>query len=326
MAILLWVGENDYGIAQQLEALKRKLQPDWIAFNYHAFSPFALTDALAAARTPPVMDKCKVIVVKTCNFSQVMQFGERQWEALQSIDQFPNSTTFVFIAASIDRRLKIVKHLLKSATLKEFPLISPWRTDLIAGVIAAQAKAMQISLDRECVNYLAEAIGNDQTRAAAELKKLQVYAQGKRLTLAAVQALVPCRTQTSLQLAEAIRKGDAARTLNLLDALLTQAELPIVILSTLTTQFRTWLWVKSAIADATRRKDAEIAQLCGIGNPNRLYYLRKEVAAPSLKALGQAVTQLFELEVALKQGAGAAALMPGLLAISRLFKSRKSLA
>ena len=171
MAILLWVGENDYGIAQQLEALKRKLHPDWIAFNYHAFSPFALTDALAAARTPPVMDKRKVIVIKTCNFSQVVQFGEPQWQELQSIDQLPDTTTVVFTAVAIDRRLKIVKHLLKSATLKEFPLISPWRTDLIAGVIAAQAKAMQLSLDRECVNYLAEAIGNDQTRAAAELKE-----------------------------------------------------------------------------------------------------------------------------------------------------------
>ncbi len=326
MAILLWVGENDYGIAQQLQALKRKLHPDWVAFNYHTFSPVALTDALAAARTPPVMDKHKVIVVKNCNFSQVIQFGERQWQEFQSLAQVPDSTTFVFTAASIDRRLKIVKHLLKFATIKEFPLISPWRTDLIAGVIAAQAKAMQLSLDRECVNYLAEAIGNDQTRAASELKKLQVYSQSKRLVMAEVQALVPCRTQTSLQLAEAIRKGDADQTLNLLDALLTQAELPIVILSTLTTQVRTWLWVKSALSDSTRRKDGEIAQLCGIGNPNRLYYLRKEVAAPSLKALGQAITQLFELEVALKQGAGATALMPGLLGISHLFKSSKPLA
>jgi DNA polymerase III subunit delta len=330
MPILLLVGANQHGIAEQLAALKRKLDPTWIAFNYYQFSALALAEALIAVRTPAVGDRKKVVVVEDCNFSNQFQFGERQLEMLQGIDRIPDTTLLIFIAASIDKRLKLVKHLLKHGQLKEFPLIPPWRSDLIAQAIsqataklnAAQDKALKLILSRGCVNYLAGAIGNDLTRVDSELRKLAVYAQGKPLTKAEVEALVPCQTQNTLQLAEAIRKGDAARVVTLLNELLSRSEVPMVILTTLITQFRTWLWVKSVLTDCTKRKDVEIAQICGIGNPNRLYYLRQEVAATPVKSLAQAVTYLFDLEVSLKQGSGANSMLPVILAIARLFQKQ----
>lgn len=77
--------------------------------------------------------------------------------------------------------------------------------------------------------------------------------------------------------------------------------------------------MKSILKDRVQRKDAEIAQLCGIDNPNRLYYLKQDAAAISIKALATAVVWLFELEVELKQGASTKVMLPAFLKVARLF-------
>ena len=107
----------------------------------------------------------------------------------------------------------------------------------------------------------------------------------------------------------------------LIDELLARSEPMLVMVATLLTQFRTWLWVKSALASGIQN-NTEIAQLCNVGNPNRLYYLRQEVATMPLRTLIQAVTKLVDLEMSIKQGAvQAKAIMPSLLAIARLFQT-----
>jgi hypothetical protein len=82
--------------------------------------------------------------------------------------------------------------------------------------------------------------------------------------------------------------------------LLARGEHPQAIVSTLITQFRTWLWVKSAI-EGGMKKDMDIAQLCGVGNPKRMYFLRQEVRTHSLVSLSQVLTKLLDLEIDLNK-------------------------
>lgn len=100
----------------------------------------------------------------------------------------------------------------------------------------------------------------------------------------------------------------------LLDELLARGEYPLVIVATLITQFRTWLWVKTSLQQGMR-KDTEIAKLCQIGNPKRLYYLRKEVKEVEVQGLIEAVTQLLALDVSLKRGASPNVILPTLLSL-----------
>jgi DNA polymerase-3 subunit delta len=179
---------------------------------------------------------------------------------------------------------------------------------------------MKLRLAKDVVEYLAAAIGNDMTRAASELRKLAIYTNGQPVGLAEVQSLIPCQTQSNLQLAEAVRNGESETVVRLIDELLSRSEPMLVMVATLLTQFRTWLWVKSALASGIQN-NTEIAQLCNVGNPNRLYYLRQEVATMPLRTLIQAVTKLVDLEMSIKQGAVQAnAILPSLLAIARLFQ------
>lgn len=254
----------------------------------------------------------KIIIFERCNFKQ---FGEEGLKLLQCLPQLPETSHLIFIALSLDKRLKVAQQLLKHANLKEFLLPPPWRTDAIAGEITIQAKLLQLRLTPDAINYLAQALGNDTIRIAAELNKLAVFANSHPLDIKSVKTLVPKTTQTSLQLATAMREGQTRQVAALLNDLLTRAEYPLAIVATLMTQFRTWLWVKAAL-EKGMKKDTEIAQLCGIGNPKRLYFIRQEVRGISLRSLTQSVTALLDLEVALKTHARAEALLPALLQIT----------
>ena len=115
-----------------------------------------------------------------------------------------------------------------------------------------------------------------------------------------------------------MREGKSHQVLQLLDDLLSRSQPLMVIVSTILTQFRTWLWVKSAIVSGVK-KDGELAQLCNISNPHRIYYLRQEVANTSINALAKAVTMILDLEMSIKRGVEGRDLLVIILSITKLF-------
>ena len=314
--IVLLTGDDQHAIQEQLNQYKAEIDAQWLTLCYHRFPADRLDQAISVARTRSLTGGKKLVIVENCHLKH---WGDTELETLQQLVQVPEFTILVFVATNVDKRLKIYKHLVKYAKLFEFPLIPSWRTDLIEKAIATQAKKIKLVLSKNAVEYLAEAIGNDMTRAATELRKLYIYGNGRQLELTEVKELVPCQTQNSLQLASAIRQGESNQVLHLLDDLLSRSEPLMVIVATLLTQFRTWLWVKSAIVSGIK-KDSELAQLCSISNPNRIYYLRQEVANTSINALAKAVTMMLDLEMSIKRGAESKDLLLIILSVSRLFK------
>jgi DNA polymerase III subunit delta len=312
--IILLIGDDIQAIEQEIREIKQQINPLWRDFNLHRFNSQELEQAVACARTMPFGDGKRVVIVENCNFKQ---FGEEGLQLLESLAQLPKTTELIFTANSLDKRLKVVKYLLKQGKIKEFNLIPPWRIDLITSWLVKQAKQLNIPLSRDGCNYLAEAVGNNTIRSISELQKLGVYSNGKPLTKTQIQGLVPCTTQTSLQLATQLREGKATQVIQLLDELLARGEYPLVIVATLITQFRTWLWVKSALSKGMKQ-DVAIAQLCQIGNPKRLYFLRQEVSQITVKSLIVVLRELLDLEVALKSGASSKVMSSSLLRIVQL--------
>lgn len=314
--IVLLTGDDQHAIQEQLNQYKAEIDAQWLTLCYHRFPADHLDQAISVARTRSLTGGKKLVIVENCHLKQ---WGDTELETLQQLVQVPEFTILVFVATNVDKRLKIYKHIVKYAKLFELTLIPPWRNDLIEEAIATQAKKIRLVLSKDAVEYLAEAIGNDMTRATSELRKLYIYGTGRQLEFAEVKELVPCQTQNSLQLASAIRQGESNQVLHLLDDLLSRSEPLMVVVATLLTQFRTWLWVKSAI-DSGIKKDNELAQLCSISNPNRIYYLRQEVANTSINALAKAVTMMLDLEMSIKRGTEGKDLLSAILSISRLFK------
>jgi DNA polymerase-3 subunit delta len=63
------------------------------------------------------------------------------------------------------------------------------------------------------------------------------------------------------------------------------------------------------MADSGERNPQTIAKAAEIGNPKRVYFLQKEVAALSLSGLQQVLEHLLALEAGLKSGQDATALL-----------------
>ncbi|MEL6788931.1 MAG: DNA polymerase III subunit delta, partial [Cyanobacteria bacterium J06607_15] len=73
---------------------------------------------------------------------------------------------------------------------------------------------------------------------------------------------------------------------------------------TLVGQFRTWTTIK-LMQQSGNRDNKAIAAAAGINNPNRLYFINKEIQSTSPQKLLASLPKLLELEYSLKSGGAA---------------------
>ena len=297
--ILILVGDDRHGIEQEINKYKHQIPQQWQTLNYKRYGCDRLSEAIMDAVSVSFGDCQKVVVIENCNFRE---FGESGLSLLQPIAKLPESTDLIFTANSLDRRLKVSKFLLERGKVVEHKLIPPWREDLLVRAVETEAKDIGLKLTKDAVRYLANAIGNDSERRSKEIEKLGIYALDSKLNKSQVANFVPINTQTSLQLAAAIKAGQALLVARLTEELLAKGEPQLKIIATLITQFRTWLWTKLAIAEAGIKTNADIAKVANVENVNRVYYLRQEVAKCSLPSLARTVVLLFELQIDCQQG------------------------
>ncbi len=314
--ILILLGDDRHRIEKEIVKYKQKIPPQWQALNYKRYSCDQLSEAIIDAVSLSFTNCHKVVVIENCN---LREFGEPGLELLQPLAKLPESTHLIFTANAIDRRLKVAKFLLDKGKVVEYKLIPPWREDLLVKAVESEAKTMGLKLTKDAARYLANAIGNDSERRNQELEKLAIYAGNSKLGKSQVAQLVAINTQTSLQLASAIKAGQALLVAQLTQELLAKGEPPLKLIATLITQFRTWLWTKLALAEGIKT-NAEIAQIANVGNVNRVYYLRQEVAKCSVRNLSRAVVLLYELQIAYPQGMKVDSLQSRLLITCQAFQ------
>jgi len=307
MAIYLYWGDDEFAIAQAVNALKEKaLDPNWSSFNFDRILPDQADGAMQGlnqAMTPPFGMGQRFVWLVECPILQncpepILEEMER------TLPQIPEATILLWTSSSKPNgRLKSTKLLQKYADIQEFTVIPPWKTEQIETRVRQVAKEVGVRLSRAAGDFLIEAIGNNTRQLYSELEKLKIYAGNSTepLSLATVEALVTATNQNSLQLASAIRIGDTPKALELLRDLINRNEPALKIMATLVGQFRTWLWVKVMI-DSGERDEKTIAAAAEVANPKRIYFLQQEIRNISLAQLLKILPLLLELETSLKRG------------------------
>lgn len=305
MPVYLFWGEDDFAIAQEVEKLhKQVLDPNWIAFNYDKLAgdnTDNIIDGLNQAMTPVFGVGGRLVWLVETNIAQ--QCSEALLSELQrTLPKVPDYAHLLLTSSKKpDKRLKSTKLLEKYAQIREFALIPPWKPDEIAKKVQMVATERGIKLTANAVDLLAESVGNNTRLLWSELDKLSLYRQGKVIDKKEVAALVNVNTQNSLQLATAIRTGETAKALGLVADLLNHNEHPLRIVATLVGQFRTWTLVKLKI-EAGEKDEMAIAAAAELGNPKRVYFLRKEIQSVKGKQLLETLPLFLELEFNLKRG------------------------
>lgn len=309
MPIYVYWGEDDFAMERAIALLRdRVLDPLWTSFNYSSFSPDlpdAAIQALNQVMTPTFGAGGRLVWLSNTTLCQHCPDNVLA-ELTKTLPVIPeNSYLLLTTRNKPDERLKSTKLLKQFATeFREFPLIPPWKTELLVQAVNQAAQNVGVKLTPKTAEMLAEAVGNDTRLLYNELEKLRLYTAGSNKSLDAdtVSLLVRNTTQNSLQLSAAIRTGDTAKALNILADLMNASEPGLRIVATLIGQFRTWLWVKIMMEGGERNPQA-IAQAAEIGNPKRIYFLQQEVKFLSVEQLISCLPLLLELELSLKQGA-----------------------
>ena len=307
MPIYLYFGEDDFSLTQAVNALtKSVLDPTWASFNYDKIlpdRPNAVQTGLNQAMTPPFGTGSRVVWLIDTNITQ--HCSQDLLEELErTLPQIPDTTVLLLTTPNKpDQRLKSTKLIQKWAEVRDFAPIPPWKTELLKQQVRQVSEEIGVMLTPPGVTFLAEAVGNDRRQLHHELTKLQLYSNEQSVVdLEAIATLVGSQTQSSFKLATAISLGDTVKALELVADLIAHNEHPLRIVATLVGLFRTWLWVKLMI-DTGERDEKAIAQAAEVGNPKRIYILRKEVNSLPLKQLEKTLPILLELEVSLKRGA-----------------------
>ena len=310
MPVYLFWGEDDFAIAQAVKKLRQTvLDPHWSQFNYDKISGDegnSTLQALNQAMTPVFgMGGRLVWLVDAtiCQHCSEALLGELK-RTLPNIPE--NSHLLLTSNKKPDGRLKSTKLLQEYGDIREFSLIPPWKIEEIASRVQQLSQELGVSLTGAAVQLLAESVGNNTRQLGSELEKLRLYgdSQAKALDVDAISALVNANSQNSLQLAAALRTGNAAKALSLVTDLLYRNEPPLRIVATLVGQFRTWTLVKLQL-EAGQRDEKTIANGAEIANPKRIYFLRQEVQSLSSRQLLATLKLLLELEFSLKRGGDA---------------------
>lgn len=326
MPIYLYWGEDDFAIQKAVASLRdRVLDLQWVSFNYTSLppdQPDAVVQGLNQAMTPPFGAGSRLVWLVDTTICQ--QCSEDLLSELKRTLPFVPETSVLLLTCRTkpDGRLKSTQLLQKYAEIREFSLIPPWKTEQIVQRVQQAAIEVGVKLTQRSVSLVAESVGNDTRQLYTELEKLRTFADGvnKPLDVDAVRDLVRANTQNSLQLAAAIRTGDAAKALALVAELIGRNEPALRIVATLIGQFRTWLWVKLT-SETGQRDDRAIAQAAEVGNPKRVYFLQQEVKPLSVQQLVSTLPLLLELEVSLKQGAEEiSALQTKVIELCRIFQ------
>jgi len=314
---LLW-GDDEAARSRAVETLvAERTDPSWQSINLARLDgndAAQASQALEEARTPPFGGGDRVVVLQRSPFcNQCPSDLAEQLEA--ALPLIPANCHLVLVSSNKpDARLRTTKALQKlvkagEANEQSFQLPAVWDGAGQIELVQRTARELGLQLEPAAAEALSDAIGSDSARLASELEKLALYVGAQPgtktpqppITAAAVEALVGSHATNALQLGDALLAGQPAEAVALVDALLVANEPALRIVATLCGQIRGWLWV--SLLDQQGESDVNaIAKAAGIGNPKRIYVMRKQIRGRKPARFLALLRQLLEVEAALKRG------------------------
>ena len=305
---LLW-GDDAAARDRAINSLiDRLVDPSWSSLNLSRLDGNETEQAIQAleeARTPPFAAGERLVLLQRSPFCNgcPSELADRFEAALELI---PETCHLVLVNPSKpDRRLRTTKTLQKRIKAgqdheQSFPLPTAWDGSGQRQLVQRTAEALGLSVESDAVDALVEAIGTDSARLESELRKLSL--RSTSITAALVTELVGGRSTNALAVGDALLEGNPGEAIARWDALIDAGEPALRIVATLTGQIRGWLWV-SLLEQQGERDVTVIAKAAGIGNPKRIYVMRKQLQGRPPKRFLTLLGRLLEVDARLKRGA-----------------------
>jgi DNA polymerase III subunit delta len=196
--------------------------------------------ALAQARTVPMLARRQVVVIGEAEAIERMPEEKREAETQNLADYFANPAPFTVLileARELDQRTKFAKMLLEKALVAaaELPEDPRQRARTAAMLAGQMARAHNSSIEDEAADELADLCNCDLAMMQSEIEKLATYAgAGRPIRRADVEALVVSEKKYSVwELAEVMAMRQRGRAFDFLANVLQQGEAAPALIGTM---------------------------------------------------------------------------------------------
>jgi DNA polymerase-3 subunit delta len=317
--ICIFCGPDSFTLHEALAELKAELNSDgMLATNTATFEGNQVRpdELLAVCGTVPFMGAHRLVLVEGLLARFEVPRGRRRAAASQTgepgrqadlgpwrdlpaaLEGLPPSTALVFVDGDISENNALLRLLSPLAQVRRFPRLS--QRDL-PGWIQARAHGEGVDISPAAVRLLADLVGNDLWALWQELKKLALYAGGRRVEDEDVRALtVAAREASVFTLVDAVVEGRPDQALRLLEQLLDQGAAAPYLLAIITRQYRNLLLAKEMLRG--RYQAAEIGQRLGIASHFALGKVLEQAGRYPPARLEASYRRLLEADASIKSG------------------------
>lgn len=293
--IYLIYGEESFLRKQYKERLKKALSPeeDSMNYSYYEGKDISAGEIIDLAETMPFLAERRTIIIENSPFFK--SEGEKIAEYLSTV---PDTTYFVFVEESVDKRSKMYKALAKNGSVVEAQGLSE---DKLMTWILQLLKKDNKKITQNTMHYLLVKIGTNMENIRQEIEKLICYCYDKEvITNEDVDAV--CTTQINNQIFEMLDAMANKRqkvALSLYYNLLALKEPPMRILFLIGRQFN--LLLQARMLKQRGYGDRVIAEKIGVPPFAATKYLN-QASKFKMEDLKQAVEECVEADEAVKNG------------------------
>ncbi|MEO1375028.1 MAG: DNA polymerase III subunit delta [Cyanobacteria bacterium J06635_10] len=245
-------------------------------------------DAIAIASIPNLFNS-KTVIFKnkaTSSFSKTF---------VSYLSKKNTKSKLIFVIPKCDKRTTLRKWLYQNAQIIECNQISQWDTQAQENQAIYLSKRVGCICTPAAISELVKRVGNNTRRMHAELQKLKASVAPNPIEAKHVESLVNDEIGNAINLANACRQRDICTANLILKIMDAGNHNPAATLATLITYFKTWLITKEGLINQIT--NSEIAQNLSLKNPNRIYYLKREVEGCSIEVLKKQYLILLEASI-----------------------------
>ena len=280
-------GERSRLAREFTEVVEKELRPFNVERLYGGETKPATL--LQAVRMLPMLGPRRIVIVSQAEgvltpkiLNSESEEVSRDLEAFEKYVQSPSpQVTVIFEAGNLDRRRRVVKELLKCATVVTCSGIETERD--AKRWVCDEVKRRKLSMDAEAVQALIARTGKDLPRLRADFERLVIYASGQAtIGRTDVEAVVgPAVLQDNWEITRAIVQGKADVALREVALLFNAGVVPQQILGQLgwcvrerlasskvktavDALYRTYLALKSSRGDGRIVIEQLVLELCGV--------------------------------------------------------------
>ena len=292
--IYLIYGAEDFLRKEYRERLKRALSPeeDSMNYSYYEGKDISVGEIIDLAETMPFLAERRTIIIENSPFFK--GDGEKMAEYLNSV---PDTTYFVFVEETVDKRSKMYKSVKQNGSIVE---VSITEEKLITWILQLLKKDNK-KITTNTMHYLLEKIGTNMETIRQEVEKLICYCYDKEvITEEDIDAV--CTTQMNNQIFEmldAMANKRQKAALQMYYNLLALREPPMKILYLIGRQFN--LLMQTKMLKQRGYGDRVIAEKIGVPPFAGTKYVN-QASKFKMEDLKKAVEECVEADEAVKNG------------------------